>query len=797
MKGKQSFQRECGERRRKPPVNVGRPEGPEEYSGFVIVRLSGNLPIEDSNSLIEVAKKLQLQGLVAVLEQFDLSATRRVVRSLPSKEILRLEREAAKSDLPPLHSLTTYWRIDVRHRWGQVDEILKRLNELIEVDLAYKELAVSDPVVDATDDTYADDQDYLDAAPTGIDARWAWTHPNGEGAGVAVIDLEQGWFLNHEDLVDKAPTLIYGDNRDGVGTYKGNHGTAVLGEIIGVDNDRGVVGIAPGLTSVRAVSHYDAGTDTALHVADAIVAAIAAMNAGDVLLLEVQRDYKPSEIDDADFDAIRLAVAHGIIVVEAAGNGNSDLDNYMNVAGNRILNRGDADFRESGAIMVGASESALPHDRWSFSNYGSRIECYGWGENVVTCGYGDLDAGAGDNSTYTDTFGGTSGASPIITGAALILQGMYEATTGTRLSPGQMRALLSDPATGTAQGPNVAGNIGIMPNLRAVIEDALGLVPDLYLRDNVGDTGAVPSAGNISASPDVIVRPAAVSNPTTAFGEGSGTENSTTQGFEVESGQDNFIYVRMKNRGASDANGATATVYWSEVATLVTPDMWNLIGTTALVNVPQGNTLVVADPLSWPAANIPATGHYCFVALLNHPQDPAPPLPPGPPNFDWDEFRSFIRNHNNVTWRNFNVVDNIPGPSGDPVELPFLIAGAPDHARIFDLEILLNLPRGAEVWLEVPLILAGKLTRGRLLLTKIDRKEQFTRLRLPAQPRIPLCGVRLAACGRYRSRFYVRGAKGMERGGHSIAIRQLFEGEEVGRVTWQFHRRKEGQKKGS
>ena len=68
------------------------------------------------------------------------------------------------------------------------------LNELPEVELAYREMAVSDPTVNPTDDTFNGTQNYLDAAPTGIDARWAWTQPNGEGAGVGVIDLEQGWF---------------------------------------------------------------------------------------------------------------------------------------------------------------------------------------------------------------------------------------------------------------------------------------------------------------------------------------------------------------------------------------------------------------------------------------------------------------------------------------------------------------------------------------------------------------------------------------------------------------------------
>ena len=58
------------------------------------------------------------------------------------------------------------------------------------------------------------------------------------------------------------------------------------------------------------------------------------------------------------------------------------------------------------------------------------------------------------------------------------------------------------------------------------------------------------------------------------------------------------------------------------------------------------------------------------MAVLDHPMDPAPPIP-GPT--DWAGFLDMIRNHNNVTWRNFNVVD--VDPSADPIALPFLLAG--------------------------------------------------------------------------------------------------------------------------
>jgi len=763
---------------------------PEQYSGSIIVRLSAETsatPTKRCKSLNDVAKDLRLRGLEKVIDEFDLSTSTPLIKSVDPKKILEMEKQALKSDLPPLHSLTSYWRIDARDKSDKIEEILKALNSLYEVDKASLELQATDPLVNAADDPYNATQDYLDAAPDGINARWAWTQANGEGSGIGFIDLEQGWYPGHEDFVSKAPTILYGDNKDGVSGYKGNHGTAVLGEVAADDNTVGVVGISPSLASVRMASHYDAATNTTGNVADAIVAVLPSMDVGDVLLLEIQRSYKPTEIDDGDFDAIRLAVASGIIVVEAAGNGNNDLDAYTNPAGDNIFDRASADYRESGAIMVGACDSPLPHNRWASSNYGSRIDCFAWGQNVVSCGYGDLDAGTGDNSTYTDTFGGTSSASPMISGAAIILQGMHEANTGTRLSPLQMRELLSDPATGTPQGPGVIGNIGVMPDLQAIISNTLQIVPDVYLRDNLGDTGAVPSTGSISTSPDIIVRPATVADPQAAFGQGSGTENSSTLGYEAEAGQDNFIYARIKNRGGSDANNVTATIYWSEVSTLVTPDMWNLIGTTDPINVPQGDTLVVTNPLTWPTASIPATGHYCFVGVINHAGDPAPPLP-GPT--DWNGFRNFITNQNNVTWRNFNVVDFDPSSVSDTANLPFQFAGAPDQARPFEFELVQQLPRGAKVWLEIPMAMAKPFLHGQKLEYKYDRKKRNVKLCLPTRPNMKVPQIRLGKGARIKAKLVIEGMKKHMQPGNNIAIRQLYKGEEVGRITWQFHNRK-------
>ena len=761
-----------------------------EYNGYIVIRLSQRFAYEPGEDLYEFCRKHKLELLESFLKELGHVPAKKVIGEKLSSKLKELEDKAKRSERPPQRSMSTYWKLDLRSRRDSLDEILKRLLQIPGVEYAYKEHTPSPPAINPVDDVYATDQDYLDAAPAGIDARWAWTQPDCEGAGVGMVDCEWGWNVTHEDLSASAPTLIHNGNSYGtMGNFDdswSNHGTAVLGEVVGTDNNLGVVGIAPSVDYVKMSSFYDAATDSHADSSEAMVAAITAMNPGDVMLLEIQKDYKPTEIDDTDFDAIRLAVANGIIVVEAAGNGNTDLDAWSDAAGKFRLNRSHPDFQDSGSIMVGASVSAVvggAHERWWASNYGTRIDCYAYGADVVTTGYGDL-AGTIDNDEYTESFGGTSGASPMIVGCALIIQGKYKALNpGTILSPLQMRVLLSNPATGTPQGPNVAGHISVMPNLRAILEDTLGLVPDIYLRDDIGDNGTIPSAGAISASPDIIVLPSAVADPTASFGEGSGNENSNILGYNVEKGQDNFIYVRMKNRGTSTATGVAATVYWSEVATLITPDMWNLVGTSAPINVPDGDTLVVTDPIVWAKAGIPATGHYCFVGLLDSAQDPAPPIPPVA-GFDWNNFYNFIRNNNNVTWRNYNVVDVLPDAPDAPFAFPFKITNAPDKKRKFDFQIFRQLPAGVDLWLEIPTKFRGLLKGIEFLEGKENKKNGAIHLKLPRLRSIQFNSIILNAKARIPCRFYVKSSKALMKGVHQFGIRQLYNGYEVGRITW-------------
>lgn len=743
-------------------------------------RQSGSIPV--SEYPLHIALKLvprAPRGLRELSTRDGKLTLEPLVESLSPEKVDELVTRARRND--PEYQPPDFfaWRQVAVPKEASPDALVKmlRANELVES--AYVMRPGSPPLVNSTDDPRAANQGYLDASPNGIDARFAWPFAGGDGAGIGFVDVEQGWNLNHEDLSAAAITLMSGVNN----AYPW-HGTSVLGEIAMVDNALGGVGIAPSATG-RVISQWR--TAASYNTADAILAAAAGMAFGDVMLLEAQEYdpvgglyYWPVEIADATYDAIRLSTALGIVVVEAGCNGGYDLDTYVNAGGHRIFDRGSADFRDSGAIMVGAASSAAPHTRLGFSNHGSRIDCYAWGENIDTTSTNNAGT---DNTLYTTGFGGTSGASPIIVGAALILQGMSEATLHYRFSPRELRNLLTA-ASGTPSSNPAVDRIGIMPNLQAIISgNDLNLTPDIFLRDYVGDVGD-PTTGFVSQSPDIIVRQAAVADPNASYGAGSGTENDPALSEDVVAGHDAFVYVRSQNRGGSAAANVSIDVYWSPPSTLVTPNLWNAIGSVNLPNIPSGNILEVSDAILWPAASIPATGHYCFVAVEGNAQDPKPGLATFA---TFDQYITFVENNNNVAWRNFNVVAGPPSAGGSPPGFyaeSFLVAGAFDTSHRFELEAIGRLPEGSRVFLDVPRWLADSL-KPHPGEVKSDGKQSY---RIALNP----CGLRrlgsavLHARSRAECVLRVQIPENARKHACEFAVRQMYREREVGRVTWRF-----------
>lgn len=212
-----------------------------------------------------------------------------------------------------------------------------------------------------------------------------------------IVDIESNWNFSHTDLnaslIGPASALVAQSNID--------HGTAVLGILGGRNDGIGVTGIAYNSTIFTAARTTAAGYDPAA----AIVRATAALRPGDVILCEMQtdgpaaggNDLVPIEWESASYNAIQTAVGNGMIVVEAAGNGSQNLDDP-------IFNTGHSPFlanHDSGAIIVGAGGSptgaAGDRSRLGFSSFGSTVDLQGWGENVVTTGYGDLYSADGMN----------------------------------------------------------------------------------------------------------------------------------------------------------------------------------------------------------------------------------------------------------------------------------------------------------------------------------------------------------------------------------------------------------------
>ena len=243
------------------------------------------------------------------------------------------------------------------------------------------------------------------------------------------------------------------------------HGTQVLGIVCGNDPAHSFVGVAPNPQSVNVVSYkFDAASLPSMStLAEAIAFASSVLASGDVLLIEAQTgDAFPVETDPTCYENIRLATADGVVVVEPAGNGGSDLDSFVDGTGSAILTRA---VRDSLAIMVAAASSATPHTWRVNSNYGTRIDCFAWGDNVFT----STSSGPGDTSSFAPPcFPDTSAASAIIAGAALSTQGMMQDTNGTRLDPAQLRTILADPNNGTAATGPHAAVIGVMPDLQRI-----------------------------------------------------------------------------------------------------------------------------------------------------------------------------------------------------------------------------------------------------------------------------------------------------------------------------------------
>jgi MYXO-CTERM domain-containing protein len=317
----------------------------------------------------------------------------------------------------------------------------------------------------------------LEDAPQGLGVRSFWARTGLRGRGVTFVDIELGTDPAHVELRRFGGLL----DAPGAGTSiladgdTDDHGLACMGMVVGAVDAHGIDGMAPDAEPYFFTAYP---TEYTWGVGPALLRALDTLDAGDVVLLELQRpgpNYDagrdesgqwgmvPVEWSRVDRDALRVASAQGVTVIEPAGNGFQDLD----------APEYEGRFTEfdSGALMVGAGnppggEYGPPREAMTYSNFGTRVDLQGYGAAVVTAGYGDLWGAEGTPDRYSAVFGGTSAASPQVAGVAVLIASRLR-TDARFLMPEQLREILA--RTGTPG----AASLGPLPDAVAALRPAL------------------------------------------------------------------------------------------------------------------------------------------------------------------------------------------------------------------------------------------------------------------------------------------------------------------------------------
>ena len=280
--------------------------------------------------------------------------------------------------------------------------------------------------------------------PTGIDRAEAELSPTArinnldERVNVDVAVLDTG-VANHADLnVDrtKARDCI---NPIGNATDLNGHGTHVAGTVGALDNDAGVVGVAPGARIWPVKVLTDVGTGLVSHIVcgiDYVTANAAQIDVVNMSLSGGGSDDNNcgNSNNDSEHRAICRAVAAGVTFVVAAGNESTDAKSSVPAAYDEVITVSSlADFNgKPGGGAPSTCTSDVDDTMSNFSNFGADVDIMAPG----SCIYSTYFTGG----YYT--MSGTSMASPHVAGGAAL----YKANNPTA-TPAQVKAALQSAGT--------------------------------------------------------------------------------------------------------------------------------------------------------------------------------------------------------------------------------------------------------------------------------------------------------------------------------------------------------------
>ncbi len=243
---------------------------------------------------------------------------------------------------------------------------------------------------------------------------YEWHETMGEGIKVGIIDT--GIDLDHEDLRGRIKEYINFTTKDEKDVKDTNgHGTHVAGTICANKNGIGIVGAAPKCDLYVAKAFNEKGnaeTESIIKSFDWLIS-----KKVHVINMSFSAD-KPNEYEKM---MIRKCYENGIILVGAAGNdgGNGDEDTIGYPA------------KYDKVIAVTAVDMNL--NRAPFSSQGQKAQVAAAGTNILS---------TYKNNTYA-VLSGTSMATPLISGAAAILQGKSKIRFGRFLTPDELSLVMN------------------------------------------------------------------------------------------------------------------------------------------------------------------------------------------------------------------------------------------------------------------------------------------------------------------------------------------------------------------
>lgn len=356
---------------------------------------------------------------------------------------------------PYLPQQTGLWLMQVPQTW----DVMPNMKEAL--------VAVVDTGVDVTHPDLAD-RIWVNPGESGWDVNGVDRRTNGiDDDGNGYVDDWQGW------------NMVAGNNNAADDQGHGTHSAGIIGA--SVNNSIGVAGIAPNARILPIKVLDNTGYGSYSQAAEGIV------YAADMGARIINLGFGGTGSSELLQNAINYAVAHGALVIAAAGNGGANTTYYP--------------AAYSGVIAVGSVDDGLT---WSpFSSTGAHISLVAPGVSVYSTGL---------NGSY-DASSGTSMSSAQVSGVAALLASQPQFDDVNTLRS----ALLSSAGDLGAAGPDPYYGYGIVHAF-----DALGYV------------------GPIMPTPTAWVVPTATGGSGGVYGlalpEDLYAQNSQTGSWEIKNG---------------------------------------------------------------------------------------------------------------------------------------------------------------------------------------------------------------------------------------------------------------------